>query len=154
MIQSLLELSSPDYGLAYLYFDHQQAQAQKASEYIESILRQLEQRTATITPSIRDAYNACRRGSPKPNLQKLKALLIDSSQSFKVRTFVVLDALDECTEDGREQPLDALKFLLSRNDKISLFIASRPNRPSRGLRVIVFSTNQHNQCCRRRGCTE
>jgi hypothetical protein len=126
LIQSLFELPSTDYGIAYIYFEHQQAQGQKSSEYIASILRQLEQRTATITPSVRDAYNASK--SQKPDLEKLKSLLIDSSKSFKVRTFIVLDAFDECTVDGRQQLIDTLESVLPRNNQFSVFISSRPNR--------------------------
>jgi hypothetical protein len=139
LIQRLLELNSPDYGLAYLYFDHKQAQARKPSEYIASLLRQLEQPKETLTPSLREAFNTLSGRCQRPDLQTLKSLLVDSSQFFKARTFIVLDALDEGTENGAQEILESLKLLLSKNEKISVFISSRPNRHLEYI-VLSFST--------------
>lgn len=139
MIQRLLHLNPPDYGLAYLYFDHQQAQTRKPSEYIASLLRQLEQQNGPITSSVQDAYNTLSVKRQRPDLQTLKGLLVDSSHSFKVRTFIVLDAFDEYTKDGRQEILESLELLLSKNEKLSLFITSRPKRQLEGF-ASSFST--------------
>jgi len=120
-------LTASKYGVAYIYFEHKQAQAQKAAEYIASLLRQLEQQKGSITPSVQSTYNAISARSQKADLKTLKDWLVDSSKSFSVRTFIVLDAFDECSPTEMQEVVETLKLLMSRNDQLSIFISSRPN---------------------------
>jgi len=57
----------------------------------------------------------------------MKNLLLDSSKSFKSRTDLVLDAFDECTEDGRGELIETIRLLRDQNAGIYLFITSPGN---------------------------
>lgn len=127
MIQHLLDLNPREYGLAYIYFEHKQTQTRTLSNYIASILRQLEERKQQITASVQSAYDALSSKNKNPELETLKALLVDSLESFKLRSILVLDAFDEYSADGWQELVEVLEVLLSSQDRIFVFISSRPN---------------------------
>jgi hypothetical protein len=127
VIQKRLDLSCQDIGLAFIYLDHQAAQSLKPADYVSSLLRQLEQHKETLSPSIKEEYDKLSKRGFKPNLNTLTALLADSVKSFTSRTYIILDAFDECVDSGRRELVEILDSLLSRNDRVYLFITSRPN---------------------------
>jgi hypothetical protein len=127
VIQKLLDLSCDNIGLAFIYLDHQAAQSLKPADYISSLLRQLERRKGILSQSLQDAYDKLDGTGLKPDLQTLKGLLLDSVEYFTSRTYIILDAFDECVEDGKQEFVETVRLLLSRNDGVYLFIASRPN---------------------------
>jgi hypothetical protein len=127
VIQRLLNSSVADIGLAFLYFDHKQAESRMSSEYIASLLRQLEEQKQCACSSVQKAYETLSPQRQKPDLPTLKSLLLDSSKSFKSRTYIVLDAFDECTADGRGELIETIRMLRDQNAEIYLFITSRPH---------------------------
>jgi hypothetical protein len=80
-----------------------------------------------LSSSVQEAYGKlyCRR--LKPDLQTLKGLLLDSVKSFTSRTYIILDAFDECVDHAKRELAETVNLLLSRNERVYLFIASRPN---------------------------
>jgi vacuolar-type H+-ATPase subunit E/Vma4 len=110
-----------------MYFNHKQAESRNAKEYIASLLRQLEQQKETLSTSVENAYETLSNTDAKPDLANLKTLLLDSINSFKSRTCIVLDALDECSEDTRQSVINTFQSLISTNHQVYLFIATRPN---------------------------
>jgi hypothetical protein len=114
-------------GLAFTYFDHKQAELQKPADYIAMLLRQFEQQKEGLTVSLQCTYNDLSKKSVKADLETLKGLLVDSVKSFESRSYIILDGFDECLEDARRRIIETIGLLLSRDDQIYFFIASRPN---------------------------
>jgi len=127
VIQKLLDLSCDDVGLAFIYLDHQAAQSLKPADYISSLLHQLEQQKDMLSPFVQEAYDKLYRRGLKPDLQTLKGLLLDSVKSFTSRVYIILDAFDECVDNAKQELAETVDLLLSRNERVYLFIASRPN---------------------------
>ena len=98
-----------------------------SSEYIASLLRQLEEQKQCACSSVQKVYETLSPLRQKPDLPMIKSLLLDSSKSFKSRTYVVLDAFDECTADGRGELIETIRMLLDQNAEIYIFITSRPH---------------------------
>ncbi|KAK0218436.1 hypothetical protein EDD85DRAFT_1029157 [Armillaria nabsnona] len=61
---------------------------------------------------------------PPKFLQYLVELLGKASAPWK-RVFIVIDALDECTQTGRRESIAAIRTLASAGSKISVFVTSR-----------------------------
>ncbi len=57
-------------------------------------------------------------------LQYLVELLGKASAPWK-RVFIIIDALDECTQTGRRESIAAIRRLASAGSKISVFVTSR-----------------------------
>jgi hypothetical protein len=128
VIQKHIHLNTRDIGYAFIYFDHQEAQSQKPAHYIASLLRQLEQQKQSLTNSVQNIYDELSPKCRRPDLRTLGNLLSTSANSFKSRTYIVLDALDECTEDCREELFNVLRELLVLPDsQLYIFIATRPH---------------------------
>src|SRR5204862_4620492 len=45
----------------------------------------------------------------------------------KLRTYVILDAFDECRDDTKRELSETVDLLLSQYDRVYIFITSRPN---------------------------
>src|SRR5436305_7690386 len=107
VIQTHMNLNTPEIGFAFIYFDHQEAQSQKSTHYIASLLRQLEQQKHTLINSVQNIYEELSPKCRRSDLRTLSNLLSASANSFKSRIYIILDALDECTENCREKLLNA-----------------------------------------------
>lgn len=113
--------------VAFLYFDHQQAQSRRPSEYLSSLVHQLEHQKKSVCSSVQEAYDSLSPKSQKPDLGLLKRLLLDSVQSFGTKTYIVLDAFDECGEDGKKEFIETISKLIGGTEHIYLLITSRPH---------------------------
>ncbi|KAF3481285.1 uncharacterized protein GIQ15_04044 [Arthroderma uncinatum] len=89
-----------DFGIAYIYINYQQQQQQQPLDLLSCILKQLIQKRGSIPPSLKqECHDHLARGS-RPSLQRISEELHSLIKSFP-RTFIVIDALDECrTSDG------------------------------------------------------
>ena len=120
----MLNLCSPDIGLAYIYFDHQQAQSLKPADYIANLVRQLEEQKEGLSMSIQSTFNRLPSKSEKPSLQDLKTFLSDSLKSFNSRIYIILDGFDECEQDGRNFIIDSLSSFILEDRRLRFFIAT------------------------------
>ena len=77
--------------------------------------------------SIRTVYDKHASKSPKPDFHTLKSFLSESTAYFKSGTYIILDAFDECNEDGRKSLIDAIRSFISRDNRLQFFIATWPN---------------------------
>ena len=123
----MLSFRTPDIGLAYIYFDHQQAQTLKPADYIANLVRQFEEQKEGLTASIRSAYDQLPLKSQKPDFQALEAFLSNSIESFSSGIYIILDGFDECKEDSRKALIDSLCLLIPRDNRFRFFLATRPN---------------------------
>jgi arsenate reductase-like glutaredoxin family protein len=84
-----------DVGLACVYFNYKEAIPTAA--IIPNILKQLLERTSTLSQATKDLYAQCHeKRDTKPSLQDVLQLL-NAEMSRISSLFIVLDALDECT---------------------------------------------------------
>jgi ankyrin repeat domain-containing protein 50 len=87
-------------GIAYIYCSYRQ-QNQTAGNLVASLLKQLiQQRPASIPSNIRDLYRHHRGRQTHPPLSEYSRLLQAELRHFS-KVFIVIDALDECSEESR-----------------------------------------------------
>lgn len=128
MVDSLTN-GPPHEKLAYFYCDRNRGPRRNPENILRSFVQQL-----SISPSqdmIQDClvqlYNEKRRegfSSNKLSFAESETLLFQLIQPFS-RTFLVLDALDECEKSLRGQLIEVFNRLLSASKGLSIFISSR-----------------------------
>ena len=90
-------------------------------------MRQFEEQRVGLSSSIQNTYDKIPSKSQKPDLQTLKSFLSDSVGYFSSAIYIILDAFDECNEDGRKAFVEAIRSFLPSHDRLRFFIATRPN---------------------------
>jgi hypothetical protein len=91
---------------AYFYFDFNDAQKQDPELMLCSLLCQLVQRLVTISKGVDALFSACENGQRRLSLHALLEIIPQVMQQF-THVYVVLDALDECTQ--RPELMDVLE---------------------------------------------
>jgi hypothetical protein len=110
-------------GLAFVFCDHQEKP--QASDINAGLAKQLAGQSATVHPELWDMYEDLGTVQRRPDVQQLESLLGSLCASFD-RVFLIVDALDECTDRfERRLLLTALDALQS--DKVRIMVTSRPN---------------------------
>jgi hypothetical protein len=99
----------------------------KPADYIASLVRQFEEQKEGLSTSVQSTYDKLPSKSQKPDLQALKSFLSESIEYFTAVTYIILDAFDECNEDGRKALVDIVRSLIPRHNRLRFFIATRPN---------------------------
>lgn len=101
IIETLLEkcAASPKYACAYFFFDNRSAQTDLSlhDKFIRSIIRQLAYQTSGLPVSLLEVYNGRHR---QPSISSLHLTLRKIIGEFE-RTYMIVDALDECADRGR-----------------------------------------------------
>ena len=115
---------SGDIGTAYIYFSYKDAEIQTPANIAASILQQLISVRPDYLNDLKDLYTKHKKENTRPSIGDIMVLLQSVVFSFS-RVFVVIDALDECsdTDDVRSILLTELKKLQSR---LCLLVMSRP----------------------------
>ena len=115
--QSLEQGSS----VAYLYCNYKERNNQTATNLVACVLKQLLQTRPTIADDAITLYSKHMSKKTRPSLDEINCLLQSEVRRFS-RVFVVIDALDECTECEATILLRELRKLLSH---IHLLVISR-----------------------------
>ena len=116
-------------GVAYVYCDYKQKLKQTAENLTWSLAYQLAEQCASFPQEVRTIYENCTKKGRSPALGDLESVLLSVSQTFP-NTFIIVDALDECSELDDADGGEGLKFLsiLQRlGSSVRLFITSRPH---------------------------
>ena len=114
-----------DTVVAYVYCNYKDQAAQTASNLIACLARQIIGRPKALPQELMTLQNDLGQQNRRPSLGELKSLLISLSSHYK-RTYIIVDALDEC-EAIRERRL-LLPVLESLPSSLTrLFVTSRPN---------------------------
>ena len=111
--------------LAYFYFDFRSSEKRAAEVMLRSIAAQLERSSypTQLSSGLKDLYTTCCGGSRRqPTIAETIHLIKLASMSTQ-NAFVVLDALDECSE--RRTLLQVLSALKSSAPQLRIFVASR-----------------------------
>jgi len=117
---------SDSYTVIYYYFDFRDTSKQTYTGLIRSLVHQICAKTKTVPQSALELFTTCTNAKPSGTqlLELLKDLL-----SQQLRTFLVIDALDECPESEdheRKQVLAALAEIKGLEiPSLSIFVASR-----------------------------
>jgi len=87
----------PNVAIAYFYFDFRDNDKRKISGMLQSCLAQLAAKSTTFPVTVEALYKKCNLGSQQPTQGDLRSALSSVVGGFD-RVFLVLDALDECSE--------------------------------------------------------
>src|ERR1700728_1695230 len=122
---------------AYFFFDGKNGQ--KGSQTVESLIRSLIVQFAApyggIPATLAKLYESCHDGKSQPSVQSLQSVLLTILETFD-DIYIVLDALDECTE--RKDLLKWIKQMTSwKKNKLHLLTTSRPEEDiAKNLRLL------------------
>lgn len=140
IIERVIEICNSNISdqFAYFYFDFNARWT--VIDMLRSVIAQL--CTRKIPPKLRDLYQQCDKGQRQPDqislLTIFSSLLTDSH-----RTFIILDALDECaTGRDREDLLDVIKEMMDLSSKyLNILVTSRREKDIEDkLKVLIDNT--------------
>jgi hypothetical protein len=111
-----------DVAIAYIYCSYTEQENQTAANLIASLLRQLVQRSSVISDEIMKLYDCHIMNGTRPTLGEWSTLL-ESDVRLRSKVFIVIDALDECSDsdDTRDSFLAEVRKL----PNIYLLVTSR-----------------------------
>ncbi|CAN9388993.1 unnamed protein product [Alternaria alternata] len=113
--------SQDNVAFAYFYFSFSDAQKQNYTSVLLSMIAQLG-RKRSVHPLLRAAYS--RATSQKPSSEVLEHILLALLEESRT-SYLVVDALDECSEEQREKILEGFRRITQSLPEIRLLITSR-----------------------------
>jgi len=122
--------------VACFYFDFAAQKEQTTANMLGALLKQLvcalEETPEEISRAYRDQRSAV--GGRGPLLSDIVKMM--ETASCKKRTFICIDALDECVAGHRVKLLDSLNQVLQKSPGTRIFVTGRPHiRPEIGRRL-------------------
>jgi NACHT domain len=110
-------------GIAYIYCNFRRQHEQKPEDLLSSLLKQLLREQASIPESMKTFYE--RYKHTRPSLSEVATVLHSVVANYS-RTFIIIDALDECqiSNRGRRTFISELHNL-KRQTQANLFVTSR-----------------------------
>jgi NACHT domain len=131
-----LETSFPDdkTGRAFLYCLYKRQDDQKVDDLLASLLGQLAARRSMVPESIHELYDKHRKGEkPRLSQNEIREELCNITKTYS-RTFIIIDALDECKTDRIRNELLSEIYKLQEGSDTRLMVTFRPSivpkRPS------------------------
>ena len=133
MIDSLCDRAGQNATVAGFYFDFADQKDQSATSMMGALLKQvvggLEEIPEEISQAFQKQKNAL--GGRGPRLSDIVKML--QTTSSKRRTFICIDALDECVPEDRVKLLNSLGQILKKSPGTRIFVTGRPHiRPEIG----------------------
>ena len=130
-IQDKLSDKPKDEGLAFFYCDKNETRRSQPLSILQSIVRQLS--TTPKSPEstqtkLSELYSKCREGGTTFSTEICKEQIRTSLDIYE-QTTIVIDAMDECDPDSRDELIDALNSFVSESNirPVKIFISSRPD---------------------------
>jgi len=112
-------------GIAYLYCNFRRQQEQKPADLFASLLKQLVQEQSSVPESIKGLYMCHKDRRTRPLSTEILKVLPSVIRDYS-RTFVIIDALDECQiSDGVRRILLSEILDLQAKTGANLFATSR-----------------------------
>ena len=125
-----------DTTIACFYFDFAAQGEQSATSILGSLLKQLVFGLEEIPEEISEAYRDRRHAMGGQGLQISDVLNMLQITSARKRTFICIDALDECATEHRIKLLDSLGQLLEQSPGTRIFVTGRSHiLPEIGTRL-------------------
>ncbi|CAN9401069.1 unnamed protein product [Alternaria sp. RS040] len=113
--------SQDNVAFAYFYFSFSDAQKQNYTGVLLSMVAQLS-RKRSVHPLLSAAYSQA--PSQKPSSEVLEHILLALLEEYKT-SYLVVDALDECSEEQREKTLEGFRRITQFLPKIRFLMTSR-----------------------------
>ena len=112
-------------NVAYFYFDFKDSVKQSAESMLQSIAAQIEgaKYATMLSPAMEQLYSTCQKGSRRRATHDEVMNLISALSSTTSKFYIVLDALDECSD--RTKLLQTIIALKKAGVNFNLFVASR-----------------------------
>jgi hypothetical protein len=115
----------PSIGIAYVYCNYRRHEEQSPTNLLAALLKQLLHEQQSLPGNITDLYHHHKRNQTLPQLEEIASALHSVVAAYS-RTFVVIDALDECNaSDGSRMEFLRYVFNLQASLGINLFVTSR-----------------------------
>lgn len=111
-------------GIAYLYCNYQRTEEQETVDLLANVLKQLTQCLPTIPNTLQSLYDNLNRKAARPTLKDITTT-ISSVVSLQERSFIVVDALDECQPTRNALKLLAVLHALQTDCGLNVFATSR-----------------------------
>jgi hypothetical protein len=118
---SSLASGQHDVAFAYFYFSFSDARKQSYTNMLLSMVTQLS-RGRNVHPLLRAAY--CRAPYQSPSFEVLEPILVALLEESKT-SYLLVDAIDECSEENRKQILEGFKRITQAVPKTRLLVTSR-----------------------------
>jgi hypothetical protein len=124
VIEHVETLRCPETQFAYFYFDYNDPQKETVSGMLRSMIVQICTASGTlrVPTAVGDLFRQSNNGLQQPPLQSLlntlSALLASSP-----RTYIVIDALDECSE--RDRLTEVIRHLVEILERVNVLATSR-----------------------------
>ncbi|KAH0171297.1 hypothetical protein KCU67_g2249, partial [Aureobasidium melanogenum] len=113
-----------DIGIAYIYCNFEQHDERGIDRLLAGLLKQLLQRNPVVPRCVEDLYNDSKEHKHNgPPAQELVNPIVTAIGLFK-KTFIILDALDECQSFPNSMLLKAL-FEIHQQTAANIFVTSR-----------------------------
>lgn len=93
-----------DVGVALVYCEYKQRQRQTSSNLVSAIWRQLCQQRPAIAKAVQSRYDSHVRKQIALSLGDIEIIVVEVAKSY-TRVFLVIDAFNECTDEGLKQTL-------------------------------------------------
>jgi len=122
--------------VACLYLDFTAQREQSSTSMLGALLKQIVVGLGEVPEEIVEAYEEQKNflGGRKPQHTDIVKML--QTTSSKKRTFICIDALDECVPEQRVRLLDSLNKILQESPGARIFVTGRPHiRPEVGRRL-------------------
>lgn len=130
-IQDQLSNTPKNEGFAFFYCDKSEPRRAQPLSILQSIVRQLSttaKNPESTQKKLCELYNKCRNAGSAFSMEQCKEQ-IQASLDIYEKTTIVIDAMDECNPDTRDELIDALNSFISQSNKrhVKVFISSRPD---------------------------
>ena len=131
-------------AIAYVYFDYKNREIQTGDYIVRTILKQLLVQLKTIPRDVEATYDDCCSRLKQPE----KTFFVQQLLSMVARfgsVYVLLDALDECTDATLENIIHLICQL--KDSEFKVFCTFRPNiiTLSDKLNVLVHTIHAHDE---------
>ena len=129
MIDRLLDhFEGEDVIVACIYCDFQDQERQTTANIIGALTRQVVNTLGKVPDGIEEAFKRVERKLRGQELQVSESVkLLQAALTPAKRTFICIDALDECPDKHRSHLLTALHTICQASPGVQLFITGRPH---------------------------
>ena len=122
---------------AYFYFDFSDTQKQSVTGMLRSIIAQLS--VPELPTEVDDLYKKCNHGQQQPGEENLVLTLLSLLKSSH-RTYLIIDALDECSE-RRELLKITRRVIQTKSTHVNMLVTSREEQDIReGMQGVISDT--------------
>ena len=114
-------------AVACFYFDFAAQKEQSSTSVLGALLKQVVCGLEEVPKEIAQAYEDQKKviGGPGPRLSDIAQML--QATSSEKRTFICIDALDECAAGCRVRFLNSLNQILQESPETRIFVTGRPH---------------------------